>query len=512
MFLLYLYFNRKLEEPKTTTSNGGTHVKVECKWCLNWERYLDKSQPRVINALNGHKKACQAKRGHIVEYEDVDSSGQGVERVKACGGGGDEQDPTEEGVAYYKDCWEGGTDDCGEDFTDDFVMEEVHMTETHCFKFVALPEMPQQPTETVIAELEAFAGGDIPVEVKATPAPRDSSHVTYAELMAKSDKRMFDHQQKTIRLLEAPAMMKKDKNLSLVLSVYTMGLSLGVSDRKGDILLRGLSMVHKRALAGSSSTFGAEGDESGKAMQEECEEDLVDDDDNAVDTSGLHQHWKSLRVSIEKGLMRLNPVQVMKIPLPPKLFPAKGLDKQDLRPVLTNHFNILDRIADACLDINANQFFFAPKPEFVKDDPSQRLFSNFSTGKLYEREHLCTTQAHGPHAVSVMLAAFSDKAAAGKKREADPLLIWVLNAFGESYTPIFLGFCPTRLPYTDAYLNALLDKSGEKKPTKEAKKFAIRFAKRQAKLQYLRAVLAPLKEYEDTGFKLQIGTGYCCYC
>jgi hypothetical protein len=222
-------------------------------------------------------------------------------------------------------------------------------------------------------------------------------------------------------------------------------------------------------------------------MAEECEADLVDNDDDELDSSGLHLHWENLRFSIEKGLMRLNPVQVMKIPLPSKLFPAKGLDKLDLRPVLTHHFNILDRVADACLDIDPKEFFFVPKPEFVKGDTSQRLYSNYSTGKLFEREHLCTTQGHGPHAVSLMLAVFSDKAAAGKKREADPLLAWVLNSFGQSYTPIFLGLCPTRLPYSDAYINALLDESCDKKPTKEAKKFAIRFAKRLTKLQYLRA-------------------------
>ena len=484
--------------------------------CLSWEKYLDPRDPKFMNALNGHMRACPAKRGHIVEYVVANSIGLDGDHSEEYCGGADEDDSREVGVAHYKECDDDGADDGCEDFSENFILEEVYMTETHCFKEVQLPDMHQQPTEDVIARLEAFADGNLCVDVNATPATTNSASTTKGELMTMSDKRMFEHQQKTIILLKAPAQMNADKDLPLVLSVYNMGLSLGVSDRKGDILLQGLSMVHKRALQGLSSTFGVAGDPSPKAILEDCEEAHVEDEAvDEPDNGGLHLHWKSLRVSIEKGLMRLNPVQVMKIPLPPQLFPAKGLDKKDLLPVVTNHFNILDQIAAACLDINPNQFFFAPKPEFVKDDPSQRLFSNFSTGKLYEREHLCTTKRHGPHAVSLMLAIFSDKAAAGKKREADPLLVWILNAFGESYVPIFLGFCPTRLPYSDAYMNALLDKSGDKKPTKDAKKFAIRFAKRQTKLQYLRAVLAPLKEYEETGFKLQIGTGYCsccCYC
>jgi len=467
--------------------------------------------PTCMNALNGHMRACPAKQGHdFLDCTEVDSRGEGGDFLEECSGGGAEEDSSEAGVVQYTQCLDDGDDGGCVDFSDNFLLEDVHLTETHCFKEVALPEVHQEPTEVVMARLIAFGDGGVPLEVKATPATTEYSSTSKSDLMEMSDKRMFEHQQKTIALLQAPAKMNADKDLPLVLSVYNMGLSLGVSDRKGDILLRGLSMVHKRALKGVSSTFGVEGDPSSKASQGYQEDHVDDEDDDEIDNRGLHLHWKSLRLSIEKGLMRLNPVQIMKIPLPPKLFPTTSLDKEDLLPVITTHFNVLEKIAAACLDINPNQFFFRPKPEFVKDDPTQRLFSNYSTGKLYEREHLCTTQAHGPHAVSLMVAAFSDKAAAGKKREADPLLLWILNAYGESYVPIFVGFCPTRLPYTDAYINALLDKIGEKKPTKEAKRFVSRFAKRQTKLQYLRAVLGPLKDFENTGFKLQIGTGNCC--
>jgi len=44
------------------------------------------------------------------------------------------------------------------------------LTIFYCFKEVDLPQVHQEETEVVMARLIAFADGDVPVEVKATPA------------------------------------------------------------------------------------------------------------------------------------------------------------------------------------------------------------------------------------------------------------------------------------------------------------------------------------------------------
>jgi uncharacterized sporulation protein YeaH/YhbH (DUF444 family) len=140
--------------------------------------------------------------------------------MKECERGEDEENLSEEGVAHYKEVEKDGADDGGVNYSEDFFIEEVHMTETHCFKEVALPDMHQHPTEEVIEALIEFAEGNVPVQVQAKPAATTASaHVTYEELMSKSDKRMFEHQQQTLHLLQAPATMKKDKDLSLASSV-----------------------------------------------------------------------------------------------------------------------------------------------------------------------------------------------------------------------------------------------------------------------------------------------------
>jgi len=99
-----------------------------------------------MNAVNAHTRHCPAKKGHIFQSKH-DSSGDGVENMKECERGEDEENLSEEGVAHYKEVEKDGADDGGVNYAEDFFMEEVHMTETHCFKEVALPNMHQHPTE-----------------------------------------------------------------------------------------------------------------------------------------------------------------------------------------------------------------------------------------------------------------------------------------------------------------------------------------------------------------------------
>lgn len=467
----------------------GTHVRVTCKLCFRWSKLLLKSSSDLwsANALHGHLRACPAKIGHIIRQGDTEKGVTGKAVAYSLAGGG----PPEDGNEDAQECFE---------------LEEMHVTEAHCVVEVQFAPVEQRPPEVVIDELLGNVDPGLHGSGEAVMLQQgDPSTTTKEALMESADKRMYEHQLATIKLLKAPTKMRKGKDLELVLYVYNLGLSLGVSDRKGDMLLRALSVVHNRATRGPSSSLSLE-----ELAFLEKEEEIGNESIEGTEAQlllGLHENWDSLRLAIEKGLMMLNPVLVLKIPLNPKLFPALGLDKKPLGPVVTYHFNLLDRLADACLDINPTEFFFAPKAEFAKDDDKRRIFSGYSTGIIYEKTHLWTTQEHGPHAVSLMLAIFSDEAAAGKKRKADPMIAYILNAVGKSYVPIFLGFCPTTLPESDHYYGTVLDRSGALKPTKKAKKFAIRFAKRQAKLQFLRAVLAPLKEYEGTGFKLQIGRG-----
>ena len=343
------------------------------------------------------------------------------------------------------------------------------------------------------------------------------SQLSDLEVISGSNKVLFEHQTVIMKLLANPTTrMMKDKDFSLVLEVYRLGLELGISDAEGDKLLATYRTVHERTLKVSgykkpmAGLQNAEKDKVSEYKKPMAGLQNAKKDKVYSPTVGLHKNWKSLRTAVEQNLLTTCKLIHTKISLPLELFPDTDLQGKPITDLITSHYSILHRIAEEFLSIDPDEIFLKPCLAWTEEsggkEPS-RLYGNYSSGKLYARSHEYVTNQFGQSAVSVNVGLFFDEALAGKRATACPLSAFIMNAFGDSYRPVFLGMCPVSLRYPDQYLSRLLEKGRSKRPTKLGQKFAIRFAKRQALLKYLKTVLSPLQENEMVGFKLQVGQG-----
>jgi len=400
--------------------------------------------------------------------------------------------------------------DSGFDFGEQVEIEDEEIAEVESYV-----EVPQISLETVEEVLRNAIGRVNKLAEQEVAPPLPPSKLTATEVVSGSNKDLFDHQTVIMELLANPTRrMMKDKDLSLVLEVYRLGLELSLSDAEGDKLLASYCTVYERTLKVSGFISIAEKDKvNPEHFKDKVDPQIAKKGKFFCPTLGLHTNWKSLRKAVEQNLLTTCKLIHTKIPLPVELFPTTDLKGKPITDLITSHYGILQRIAEEFLSINPKEIFIKPCPAWAEKiqvadgEDSSRLYGNYASAKLYARSHEYVTNQFGSSAVSVNVALFFDEALAGKSATACPVSAFIMNAFGDSYRPVFLGMCPVSLHYTDQYLSRLLEKGRSKRPTKLGKKFAIRFAKRQALLKYLKTVLSPLQENEKVGFKLQVGQG-----
>ncbi len=222
----------------------------------------------------------------------------------------------------------------------------------------------------------------------------------------------------------------------------------------------------------------------------------------------FYESWGGLQTAFDKQFKTICVLNRLEIELPSDFFGEQEPGGATLKKTVCEYFDILSRIGDAFLEIKPEDFSRSFSVDVVKDS-EERIYSTYPKARLFQRITIWTQSTHGEEAVPVAVAIYYDKAQATSSRSACPLIMFILNCTGESFKPIFLGYCPIRLPYSDEYLTKVLTRRGvgDRVPSKASCKYAIRFAKRQALQKFLVHVLKPLIDC-DTGFLVQLGASW----
>jgi len=298
----------------------------------------------------------------------------------------------------------------------------------------------------------------------STPVPPNSKSAR-----AEASVLVLHHQRQMEEIIKNPLQgMRGTKDPGTMAEIYQLGQQLGVSNSGGDQLLQFL----RKYSCGAT----------------------------------MYSRWKDLKLTFNKSL-QLH-VQELKIPLPEILFGRKQHNGDDITPVSCFYFNILDRLGEACLEIDPDDFVSNfNEPDLVKET-RERIYNEFPKAELFQRFSVWTRRTKGSDAVPLLLAIYIDEANATSSRSAKPMIMFILNCTGKSFRPIFLGYCPTELPYSNEQLERLLRAQGtaEKQPSKASIKFAIRYAFRQATLRFITHVLQPVFDTAEKGILLQIGS------
>ena len=286
---------------------------------------------------------------------------------------------------------------------------------------------------------------------------------------ATSSTHVFEHQVLIERILSDPLPdMRGKKSPEATVALLDLGFSMNISERNGDLLLAYLKEY-------SSGVFFTK--------------------------------WRGVKDAFNRQFKDVCKLQQLDIPLPPEFFGAIDCEGQPLKPVSCFFYNILLRLGEACLEINPDDFTAQYTTCDRVKGTEERIFNTFPKAKLFQRFTFWTKSTHGEKATCIVVAIYYDAALATMSRSFCPLIMFILNCTGKSFRPIFIGYCPIDLAYTDESLTKILhSKSVVGKPAKRSIKYAIRFAKRQALQQFLVHVLSPILESSVNGLKLQIGS------
>ena len=171
------------------------------------------------------------------------------------------------------------------------------------------------------------------------------------------------------------------------------------------------------------------------------------------------------------------------------------LTGRPLKTVSASYLDINKRIADALRETKISEFNSVPAH-------LQTQLLNGDTGDYFHEVTTILQQEHGTHARALCFALGTDETTFNttRSRSGSPLYLHILNAIGQSFRPILIGYLPSThgLPYSDDILHKMLIRQGLIKISH--RDYIITFLKRRMDLQYIEYVLRDLFELEATGF------------
>lgn len=277
---------------------------------------------------------------------------------------------------------------------------------------------------------------------------------------------VFNHQMSMQAELLRPRVLRKGRSDLVMLLLYEFGVHMELSNKNGDRFLKTVSSVLK--LCGVSEKL-------------------------------IFKCWEKLKKACDGELKQLSPVVRFEIPLGPLFHDYEDKAKTKLTNRTKCFFlNILWRIGDALLQIKPSEFHTKP----ILDG----TFSTYPSGNLFKKYCLFVFRCFGSDGVALMVAFYFDEAECSKTRSACPLYMFIMNATGESFVPILLGYCPVRLAYSSDVLGGLCSMKF-KGITKKHISYACGLAKRKAMDAFLWETIKPILDFRECGLKVQVGTG-----
>jgi hypothetical protein len=242
----------------------------------------------------------------------------------------------------------------------------------------------------------------------------------------------------------------------------------------------------------------------------------------------LHKSWKRLSVSVGRKLVPtasvrpatapsfilvvliflINQVRVTEQDLPAQFFGKTDLKGRPLQPISMVHMDIRERLAEALLyEVDPKEFQAKPIITMTTvGDETTRVYSSFASGKYFEALSKRIREIN-KEGIALCLTFGIDETTLNttRSRTSSPLIMFIANTIGKSYKPIFLGYAPLKMPYSDEILHELL--IHRDCGFADHRNWIIDTTKRQAILSFIEMVIKPLYQYEDCGVTIKVGMG-----
>ena len=437
---------------------------LNCCQACPWRDVVDISK-EASNVMGAHRKQCVwylSRHHRVSRTDDHDDSAAGGEEF--------EDDPVTRPLVI-------ATEE-HENFVVNVVLpsngktaseKRAHMERLQAYDTSLPSRLTRVETEMGGAEAASSPEGlDVDSCVYDFDTDTDASEVDTFQKRQSACVRVLRHQHEVERKLRDPLPdMRGGKDPATITALYDLGMTLNLSHREGDLLLDYLGKH-------GNGTF--------------------------------YKSWEGIQAAFDRQFKDICVLNRLEIELPVEFFGSTEKGGTPLKKTVCEYYDVLLRIGDAFLEINPDDFAKSFSiPDLVKGT-AERIYSTFPKAKLFRRFVAWTKSTHGDEAVPVVIAVYFDEAEATSSRAACPLIMFILNCTGDSFKPIFLGYCPVSLPYSDEYLTKLLNSRGTQGriPSKASCKYAIRFAKRQAMQRFLVHVLKPVVDC-DQGILLQLG-------
>jgi ribosomal protein S27E len=138
------------------------------------------------------------------------------------------------------------------------------------------------------------------------------------------------------------------------------------------------------------------------------------------------------------------------IHLDPIYFGIKDVKGKNLRKTEVSYLDIQEQLATSMLQMDPENFI---TNKFVDNN----TFQGIETGEIYKNiYHAVQYRFHGnDEYFSLMLGFTLDDTTlnSGRSKTVCPLLFYVMNKPTDDFKMTLLGYCPTKLPYSDTHLN-----------------------------------------------------------
>ncbi len=445
-----------------------------CRTCP-WQEVVDpsKSSSSVVGA---HKKFCRAYQESRFRFEMSRTGGQ-----DGSAGGNDgidelEDDPVTGSLVVETEDHENFLVRVVQPSNGKTAAEKrANLERLHAFDTSLSSRLTRIEAEMVVVEATPASEGadgdlfdpDSDTDAPAAPAAPVVEVDKYHQRQLASPHVLYHQREVEKKLMNPLPDMRGGKDPATITELYDLGMTLSLSHREGDLLLDYL------AKHGNGP---------------------------------FYKSWEGMQAAFDRQFKNICVLNRLEIELPVEFFGLNDKGGTPLKKTVCEYYDVLLRIGDAFLEIKPDDFSKSfSMPDLVKGS-AERIYSTFPKAKLFQRFVVWTKSTHGDEAVPVVVAIYFDEAEATSSRAACPLIMFILNCTGESFKPIFLGYCPVSLPYSDEYLTKLLNSRAltGHTPSKSSCKYAIRFAKRQALQRFLVHVLKPIVEC-DKGILLQLG-------
>ena len=236
------------------------------------------------------------------------------------------------------------------------------------------------------------------------------------------------------------------RQLADIVDLYGWGLRAGVSEQKGDEMLKTMHRImhrHNQKLP-------------------------------------MGKTWKAVKLAIRRKCKGLFKFKEFSYPLPVRFFGTEKMDGKPWLPVKAYGLDVAYVLGKALLDVDPDCLAQRPKKQTLTDrqdlmemldedgrtlvenldqnDPALQIplqdiqLSDFSTGSVFKR--LCDdadlySPVNGMKPFHLCLAIFSDKSLATASSSEQPVVFSILNCTGKEYKMLFAGYAPLTLPYSD---------------------------------------------------------------